>query len=432
MPLNTAQFACSVFCRFLQGLAAVAVILAPLQTAENFTLATVTARLCVAAMLCGSGLTAVLEQALKPLLGVQSGCVLTALCTATGVGLLWVEASPLVAALLVGIGIGSQWSTVSEVARRSLPTKLRWRGIGFWTISFSLGAAIAIAVGSHGDVQIVFWISAILAAIVLILLLLANPLQVERTAALEPAVPDMPTAQSAVSSVAEVADADVADESEECDATECCGGGVRDILPTAFWHGVFLASVGMLSFYLTVCHLCVMRFHLSDWSLVTFAIGLPAGYLLMINTAPRIGYIIALLPCLFLGAVSAATFQLSSLNGVWASLLTFFCGVFSAAVFCGINSVVGELFSDCPTDAKRSRVLSVALFASSALMVVLAAVRAIADSDTVMAMAWPAVFVGGLLAIRSLPSPVISSLGSDDDSNSDDAELNDVLSALND
>lgn len=411
-------------------MAAATVILAAIRLVDDDPrLAAVTAYLCVAAILCGAGLTAVLEQALKPWLGTQAGCVLAAICTSSGIALLWVDVSPLLAALLVGLGNGSVWSSVSEVARRSLPTKLRWRGIGIWTVSFALGAALAI--GVRGDVRIVFWAAAILAAVVLVLLLIARPLRVERPAVEQPETTSEIATRAAEPPSTDVAGGGESNNAEDCEATECCGGGVREILPTPFWHGVLLATAGLLSFYVTLTHICDQRFFVSDWSLTTFAIGLPAGYLLMMSTAPRTGYIIVLLPCLLFGAVFAFAFQLCSLEGYWASLMTFSCGLFSAATFSGINSVVGELFSDCPTDAKRSRVLSVALFASSALMVAFATVRAISADHTMMTIAWPAVFVGGLLVIRRLPSPVISSLGSDDDSDSDDEELNDVLSALN-
>lgn len=416
----------------LQGLTAATVIVAPLGLADDTTAAAVTAFLCIAAVLCGAGLTSVFERALTPVLGSQSGCVLTAFCTACGMSLVWIDASLLLAAFLIGIGLGSDWSSVSEVARRSLPTKLRWRGIRIWTISFALGAAIAIA--AQGNVSLVFGIASVLSASVLVTLLFASPLHVQPATPVMPETPpaEIPqTAEAPIPDTTENTDAAPAGDAEDCDATECCGGGVKEIQPTPFWHGVLLATVGLLSFYLTVCHVCDSRFAMSDKSLLTFAIGLPAGYLLIINTAPKTGYIVALLPCLLFGIVSSVVFQLWSADSAWGSLMTFCCGVFAAAVSCGVSAVVGELFSDCPTDAIRSRVLSVALFAASATMVAFAAVRAISSSDTIISIAWPAVFVVGLLVIRSLPSPVISSLGNDDDSNSDDEELNDVLSALN-
>jgi hypothetical protein len=417
-PLNAGQFAITVLCRLLQGLGAATAVLTPIRFADDSAIAAATAALCAATLLCGAGLTVVLERLLKPVLGVQSACVIAALFGSVGLSLFWMSYSQelwLLGSLLIGIAIGSDWSSISEVARRSLPTTLRWRGIRICT---------------HASV--VFGLTTFLAVAVFILLLFASPLRVEQAVVTPNAVPSVPPSTiPEATHQSETAEQPSSGDGEECDATECCGGGVREIVPTAFGQGVSIAAVGMLSFYLTTSHILICQYWHSGWALTAFAVGLPAGSLLMVSTAPRIGYAVALLPCMLFSIVSAVVFQTLSIDSDWVASVAFLCGVFSAAVTCGISSIVGELFSDCPTDAKRSRMLSVASFAASAVMVAFAALQLAARRETAIGILWAGVFAVGLLTVRRLPSPVISSLGKADDSSSDDEELNDVLSALN-
>ena len=432
-PLNAGQFAITVLCRLLQGLGAATAVLTPIRFADDSAIAAATAALCAATLLCGAGLTVVLERLLKPVLGVQSACVIAALFGSVGLSLFWMSYSQelwLLGSLLIGIAIGSDWSSISEVARRSLPTTLRWRGIRIWTLAFPVGVAAAIVFSTHASV--VFGLTTFLAVAIFILLLFASPLRVEQAVVTPNAVPSVPPSTiPEATHQSETAEQPSSGDGEECDATECCGGGVREIVPTAFGQGVSIAAVGMLSFYLTTSHILICQYWHSGWALTAFAVGLPAGSLLMVSTAPRIGYAVALLPCMLFSIVSAVVFQTLSIDSDWVASVAFLCGVFSAAVTCGISSIVGELFSDCPTDAKRSRMLSVASFAASVVMVAFAALQLAARRETAIGILWAGVFAVGLLTVRRLPSPVISSLGKADDSSSDDEELNDVLSALN-
>ena len=390
-------------------------------------------QLCLAALLCGAALSVGGERGVRGTMGLYTGCVATALCCTLGLSILWSGCPPdfwPLPCLLIGVGVGSDWSSVSDVARRSLSTTARWQGLRIWSVAFSAGSAVGILlIIEANDVAALFYPTIALAATACILMLFGKPL-----AAIRP-IPDAPAGVPAKPPESESAEAEP-DPAEECDATECCGGGVRELQPTSFRHGVLLAAVGVLTYYLAPWFVLVSGIRsqpfgtFDTYAALAFAIGLPAGTWLVISAAPRIGYVVAVLPFLLLSVVCTMIYGFASLSGTLLMAVAFCCGLFPAAASTGISAMVGELFSDCPTDAKRSAVLSVALFAAAAVMSVFSIVQIDSLPHAVQACYLPFVAMIGLLTIRSLPSPVISSLGKDDDGSSEDEELKDVIAQI--
>lgn len=432
IPVNLSQFGLSIACRYLQGLTAVAPMLALVQS-SSIDQAITNTLLCGSALLCGAAINVAVEGTLSAKFSVHTGCLAAALFSVLGLSMIWagcpVELWPL-PCLLIGLGIGSDWSSVSEVARRSLPAKMRWQGLRLWSMAFPMGSGVGLLliINAHYVLSF-FYLTLLMAAFVFLLLLLAKPLAAPRPVADAPAgVPANQPENSESDAAANVV--------EECDATECCGGGIREIQPTPFVKGVSLAAVGILSYYLAPWFVLLSGFRsqppgaFEAFAVIAFAAGLPAGSLLMVSVAPRIGYVVAILPFLLLTVVFTCVYGFVTLSGLSLVAVAFACGVFPAAVATGISSIVGELFSDCPTDAKRSRVISVALFAASALMAVFSLVQTSSFPHAVRTAYLPSICLIGLFITRSLPSPIISSLGKDDDSSSEDEELKDVLARI--
>ncbi len=390
-------------------------------------------QLCIAALLCGAALSVGAEPGLRSVFGIHAGCIAATLFSTLGLSLIWFECPvdfwPL-PCLLIGLAVGSDWSSLAEVARRSLPTTVRWQGLRIWSVAFPAGSAVGfLLVVNAAYAGALPWLAVVMSTVVFALLLFGK-----RLAAIRP-LPDAPAGVAANPSEPEKTEASK-NSAEECDATECCGGGIREVQPASFRQGVLLAMVGVLIYYSAPWFVLASGFRsqptgvFDAYSCVAFALGLPAGSWLIISAAPRIGYVVAVLPFLLLSAVFTLIWGFVALSGFALVVVAFCCGLFPTASMTGISAIVGELFSDCPTDAKRSRVISVALFAASAVMAVFSLLQTSSLPYAVRAAYLPAICIIGLLTIRNLPSPVISSLGKDDDGNSEDEELKDVIAQI--
>ena len=98
---------------------------------------------------------------------------------------------------------------------------------------------------------------------------------------------------------------------------------------------------------------------------------------------------------------------------------------------CGCSAIVGELFMDRSTDSPRTRVITVSLFAASAVLLLSGVLQPVVQVRTISGMALGVAFVLGLIVIRALPNPIISNLGSSEAYDDADGELDDVMAAIN-
>ena len=93
--------------------------------------------------------------------------------------------------------------------------------------------------------------------------------------------------------------------------------------------------------------------------------------------------------------------------------------------------MVGELFSDCPNDSTRTRVITVSFFASAVLILLTGILQSLLQSAETIVMLNSLIFVAGVLGVRAIPGPIISSLGRDDPSDAEtDAEREDIVAAI--
>ena len=430
------QYLLTVACRFQQGLVAFTIMLAASRMESAFAPPLLWAYFGAAAVLCGVGLSVAADSFLVAQLGQRAGCLATAMFSILGLALALVGETPeylLSASVLIGLGVGTDWSSVSEVARRSLSTTVRWQGMKIWSTAFAAGVACAVLI--RGDLQTAFYVANGIGVIIFGVLLCTRPSislpeMVKQSAPSATIQDTLATSSQATPAENPVATSALTMEAD-CDATECCGG-TREFRPTSFRHGVLLASVGILALWGPIGRLAVEAVNTPGWSRMGVAFGLPAGFLLMFSVAPRTGYAVAVLPFLVLSALSLPFIGLLPAGSRWL-MAAMGCGaVFSATVVCGISSLMGELFSDCPTDALRSRVLCVAVFASSALISLLAGLQLLLlQSEYIIVMLESGIFIVGVLTVRRLPNPVISSLGRDEPADANDEELNDVIAAIN-
>ena len=93
--------------------------------------------------------------------------------------------------------------------------------------------------------------------------------------------------------------------------------------------------------------------------------------------------------------------------------------------------MIGELVPDCRDNAVRSRVITVSLFATAALSLVVAMMRSMLQAAELVVMLNSLIFVVGIVAVRSIPGPIISSLGSNDPSDAEtEAEREDIAASI--
>ena len=215
------------------------------------------------------------------------------------------------------------------------------------------------------------------------------------------------------------------------EATECCGGS-RQVRPTSFRQGVATSCIGWLIVLLSVSFgLEIARGSSQIWTLLAFASGVSIGYFMLFTVAPHSGYAVALLPFFLLGTISFVVALLLPMSSVGFGVGSFFGGLASGAVMCGCSAIVGELFMDRSTDSPRTRVITVSLFAASAVLLLFGVLQPVVQVRTISGMALGVAFVLGLIVIRALPNPIISNLGSSEAYDDADGELDDVMAAIN-
>jgi len=431
-PTHVPTFSLSVLCRCLQGLSATIPLLAAFHLHENAGTGYLTASFCASAMVCGSGIGVLVDRLSQRWPGDRTGCLVTVMTAVSGAAIAWVGESPeslISAAMLIGIGIGADWSSVSELARRHLANTVRWKGMCVWTTAFPVGISLAIV--TDGDLQMAFYSVLAMSAVLFLMLLFTDSPRPFPTSTGDVSAQEIPGAPAKVTAKPVATDQQIPDSNAQtdCDVTECCGGSLSEIRPTPFSLGVLLATTGIVSLWSVLCWTLHWRMAESATLIPVAAMGI-VGYAMMLSVAPRVGYVVALLPALLFAFVFVLLERMFSVGTFWNGLATFAGVMFAAAVTCGVSALIGELFADCPTDAVRSRVLSFALFTAAIVLPIPAVVRWWLQSEGYAVTLIALVFALGIFLVRRIPSPVISSLGRDDPGDQDDEELKDVLAAI--
>ncbi len=430
------QLALAMAARTLQGFAVAMVVVISLTRIELTPIATTS--LWISAALCAMAVMAASQQSAVAILGYRIFFAFRSCCTAAGLFFLWGSMgseADLAAAALIGVGVGTEWSPMADCFRRWLPSQNRWRGVRFLSLAFPLGLLAGVAT-AHASSEA--------AAVGAILALLSVPawflMGTESTMATVTKPQDSPPPSSPSNTPAAVVQAteDVVsgpdDEDStpaDCDAVECCGGS-RDFQPTSFRHGVVLSVVGLFAVWGCTFDILQLAFRNGAYAAaVAMAAGVTGGTWLLFSVAPRVGYIVAILPFLVLAATTTIACGLVSPTGLVFVATCLLCGLFAGGVACGSSAMIGELFSDCPDDAARSRVITVSLFASSVLVIVIGFLRPLLQSAETLVMLNSLMFVVGIFAVRAIPGPVISSLGRDEPSDAEtDAEYEDIVASL--
>ena len=424
--------------RTLQGFAVAVVAVISLTGIELKPIATTS--LWISATLCGMALMAASQKTAVARFGHRFFFAFRGCCIAAGLFLLWGNVrseADLAATALIGMGVGTEWSPMTDCFRRLLSSQNRWQGIRIWSLAFPAGILAGVAT-THVSSEAAA-LGAILSVLSVPAWFLIGPESTmaavteskdKSPAALSSPAPATVTPATAAS-VGEAGDGDPTQT--DCDAVDCCGGGTRNFQPTSFQHGVLLSTVGFAAVY--ICTLDILL--LSIWNgavaaAVATAVGLTGGAWLLFSVAPRVGYIVVMLPFLILAAALTIASGLVSPTSPFFAVICLLCGLLAGGVACGSSAMIGELFSDCPDDAARSRVITVSLFASSVLMLLVGILRPLLQSAETLVMLSSMIFVAGIFAVRAVPGPVISSLGCDDPSDAEtEAELEDIVASIN-
>lgn len=426
--------------RLLQGFAAAMIVVFSLMQFELTPIATTS--LWSSAALCGVALAAAGQRAAVTRIGHGPLLAFCNTCLATGLFLLWQShgaETGFVAAILIGVGITTEWAPSTDVFRRMLSSQNRWQGIRLWSLAFPVGLLAGIPIVSiSGDAAAVgAQIGAALSLLcVPVWFLLASTAISSRITER----PDEPPAAYSSSTATEVAatpdnippatDA-LQSEPTDCGADECCGG-MPELQPTPFSIGVMISAVGITAVW--GCALNVLYFAVrsgSGTAATAVPAGLAAGTWLVFSVAPRVGYVVAILPFLVLAGI------MTIVCGFVYPLSPFFvascllCGLFAGGVACGTNAMVGELFSDCPDNSVRTRVVTVSLFASAVMMLLIGVLQPLLRSAESVVMLNSLIFVAGVIAVRCIPGPIVSSLGRDDPADAEtEAEREDIVTAI--
>lgn len=339
---------------------------------------------------------------------------------------------------VLGLVVGTDWSTISELARRSLSTSTRWKGIRIWTIVFFGGIALTIVF--QGPPAIIFTAAAASAMCLIVAIAkdfgemeaqaegpTADTMMAE-LAATEHAARELEAATVAGASK-EAGESEGDGTGEECDATECCGGS-KPWQQTSFGHGVLLSTVGWTVMFAGLQML--VHSAATQESPLLFALiggGFILGAALIFSAAPATGYAVALLPFLIVAIGGSLVSCTATPEGWLSKACLFFLTLSFGAIHCGVKLMTGELFSDCSSDPLRTRVIASSLFAASITVPTVLTLQSLLPVGPWKAIPILLVLISGIAGLRSLPSPVVSSMGEEDPDVPED-ELQDVMATI--
>ncbi|MCP4172315.1 MAG: hypothetical protein GY758_16250 [Fuerstiella sp.] len=422
--------------RSLQGFAVTMIVVFSLTKSESTPVA-MTSLYCSAA-LCGMALAASFQEAAVTHLGQPALFAFRNGCIATGLLLLRNNsgsAADLAAATMIGAGVVTEWSPVTEMFRRLLSSRSRWQGIRLWSVAFPVGIIAGISTAEISDEATAA--AAVISALCVPAWFFVRPMSTNSRIA-EPKDDSAPErSNSTAATLSQVPEningpADsTASGPDDCDAVECCGG-TQDILQTPFPVGVVISTVGISAVWNIAFNILHVAIRLDSQAAATaVSVGLVIGTWLLFSVAPRVGYVVGILPFLALGGTLTIACGLASPTSPLFVAICMLCGLFTGGVACGTSALVGELFSDCPDDAARTRVVTVSLFASAILVLLTGILQPLLRSAETIVMLNSLVFLVGIFAVRAIPGPIISSLGRNDPSDTEtESERDDILASI--
>ncbi|MCP4857193.1 MAG: hypothetical protein GY903_22140 [Fuerstiella sp.] len=431
------QLAMVMAARTLQGFAVTLVVVISLTRSELTPIATTS--LWVSAALCGMALMAAIPEAGVASVGYRSFFAFRSCCIAVGLFLLWGNLrseADLAAATLIGLGVGTDWSPMTDCFRRLLSNRNRWHGLRLLSITFPLGmlAGVAAAYVSSEAAAL----GALLSLLSVPAWFLMGPTSTVPANTAEQKQSNTGSANLAPAAVAQASEATITDagggepDQTDCSAVVRCGDG-GDFQRTSFQQGVLISVVGFSAVW--GCAFDILKLVFRDGgyaAAVATAAGLAGGTWLLFSVAPRVGYIVAILPFLVLGGVITIACGLVSPTSSFFVVICLLSGMLVGGVACGCSAMIGELFSDRPDDAARSRVISVSLFACAVLVLLTGILRPLLQSAETIVMLNSVIFPVGVFAVRGIPGPVISSLGRNVPSDAEtEAELEDIVASIN-
>ena len=443
-------FSISCLVRFLQGFAIFAV---PGSSADSMPDSVVPASLPVASMCLGMGAGLAADRLLSLKWGRRLASCISTLALTAGFMILSVKPGPgggLAAACLLGLGIGSEFSTFGEMARASLSNAVRWKGLRWWSTACVIGVSASIMVANFN--QSAPLVTATAVSFASFVFLLCYPSKPKQTSPDTATTENSPTfhailpattvndregrARATMNYTESTTTESLAGQSpateygsteSACEATECCGG-TQAVKPTSFPHGVIVNTVGWLVLLGSVPLAAETT---SSAAKAWPASAISIGYLMLYSVAPMAGYAVAVLPFLLVGFIASSILAVVAVSGAWLTVTATVLCLASGATICACNAMIGELFSDCPTDAIRTRIMSVSLFATTNVLLCVGLGQTVLPFTYSPNLIYAAVFLVGLQAVRSLPSPIVSNLGSMEPPKHDDEELDDIIAAIN-
>ena len=392
-----------------------------------------------AALTCGMAIGTAADQIVRRRFHLKAASVLSATCGMIAIGFQLTRQDTsylLLAVSFSGIAVAGDWSFSMVAARQALPTPQRWRGLVGYSLAFSTGILLTIlATTAEFQYQLLYvaCVGLFMSSLVFCLrppLVLKRPIVFHGTGQPDDGVPPL-NAEFSTNAGSSFESPSTDTESEECDETECCGGKARDFQPTNFRHGVVISTVGYLSLVVVFFIFAAPAFQTNQpWTAVMAAFGFTMGHLLVMTTAPRAGYAVATIPFLVLATPVALATAIVPITSVWFAVCGLMLGLFGGGIAAGCSSIVGEQFSDCSTDKKRSRLVVMSLFSCSLILLGEFTLCHFQIDHRSLLMLSSLTFVVGVLAVRTIPTPLISSLGNDGDVADDDEELTDIINAL--
>ena len=434
-------YALSVSIRFLQGFGFSLVMAASLSQGRSpDVLATDSfsaVALALASFFIGAAAGVAVDRLLDSRCGIRTATCFSVISLAAGFGVLLWNSGPefsVVAAVIIGLGFGTNFSTVSELARLSTSNVVRWKAMRCWSTAFAVGISVSMLIAGL-NFSLAIYVGLLVGLVSLVCVgVVAIPARSELACA-----PSQLTAEAgAVPCESHVHEEghdvhSAEDSSCESDSGEsgCCGGA-KPVTPTSFRHGVLLNVSGWLA--LIYCLWPWMESGsaaVEGGALVALSIGIAAGYFLMITVAPNAGYSVGLLPFLLLGFVFSIVPVVAGVDSLLLSVCLFVTGIASGATLCATNAVVGEHFRDSATDLVRSRIFCVSFCTTTVVILAIECLQIAFSVGGSLKLLPACVFVACVLLIRAIPNPILSNLGSNELSERDDEELDDVMAAIN-
>ena len=365
--------------------------------------------------LLGAGFGALLSSSVARRRGSQAAVRLSLIFLAVGLSLEpWTSgadrpalSSPwaLIGHLLIGFGFCGLWSPAGELTSSMLSTTQRWSGMRVWSLMLPLGGFAAMAVG---DVE-AGWPTLIPAAMCIAL------------ACVIPRVPapqrDMRATSAPINDVGEPRAVGI--RPDDCDATECCGGS-RTWLPMPLWVGAGLVAVGTFVFWVIFADVFAQQDIVGRLLLLS---GVVLGTWLFQSAVPETGYAILLLPFLLMSGV--CWLGLSLFDGLRDSRIALtLTGSALGATAYGCIGLVCESYESSCRGISRGSVFLVGHMATVVMLAVLMVEQVISRRDSVYEynLTRVLIFPIGLILLRSIPSPVISSRGRDEPLDEEDSQ----------